>query len=127
MADYEADLSLFIDGAWQSGEGRDVAPVVNPATGATIAELPLATPADLDAALAAADRGFKHWRSVDPETRGAILHKVAALLRERAETIALLLTAEQGKPIAEARGEIAGAASSSIITPKRANARMAVC
>jgi succinate-semialdehyde dehydrogenase / glutarate-semialdehyde dehydrogenase len=111
MADYHADLSLFIDGAWQSGEGRDVAAVVNPATGATIAELPLATPADLDAALAAAERGFRHWRTVDPEARGAILRKIAALIRERQESIALLLTAEQGKPIAEARGEVLGAAS----------------
>jgi succinate-semialdehyde dehydrogenase / glutarate-semialdehyde dehydrogenase len=107
---YTADLALFVDGAWQSGEGRDVQPVVNPATGDAMADLPLATPADLDAALAAADRGFAHWRTVDVDARAAILHKVAGLIRERTESIAVLLTMEQGKPLAEARGELAGAA-----------------
>lgn len=107
---YDADLKLFVNGAWHAGEGRDAQPVLNPATGATVAEVPLATPADLDAALEAADRGFKLWRATDVDTRGAILHKTAALIRERTDHIATLLTMEQGKPLAEARGEIAGAA-----------------
>ncbi|HEX8388723.1 MAG TPA: NAD-dependent succinate-semialdehyde dehydrogenase [Sphingomonas sp.] len=107
---YDADLRLFVDGAWASGEGRDTGPVFNPATGETIAEVPLATPADLDAALAAAERGFKEWRATDVEARAAILRKAAALMRERTERIATLLTREQGKPIAEARGEVAGSA-----------------
>ncbi|MBX3594614.1 NAD-dependent succinate-semialdehyde dehydrogenase [Sphingomonas sp.] len=105
-----ADLALFVDGAWQAGEGRDSRPVVNPATGAAIADLPVATTADLDAALAAAERAFASWRATDANARAAILHKAAALMRDRADTIAALLTREQGKPIAEARGEVAGAA-----------------
>lgn len=110
MADYTADLALFVDGSWRVGEGRDAHDVVNPATGGTIAEVPLASAADLDEALAAADKGFKLWRNTDVEARAAILHKAAALLRERAEDIARILTIEQGKPLVEAKGEIAGAA-----------------
>ncbi len=110
MTDYTTDLALFVDGSWRIGEGRDAHAVVNPATGATIAELPLASIADLDEALAAADRGFKLWRATDVEVRSAVLRQTATLLRERAEDIATTLTIEQGKPIAEARGEIAGSA-----------------
>ena len=107
---YTADLRLFIDGAWASGEGHDRHTVVNPATGGDLGEVPMATAAELDAALAAADRGFALWRLTDVEMRAAVLHKAAALLRERTEHIATLLTREQGKIIAEARAEVAGAA-----------------
>ena len=109
-SDYEADLRLFIAGAWRSGEGRECAPVFNPATGATIAELPVATASDLDEALAAAEKGWPKWRARRPDERAALMHKVAGLIRERIEMIALLLTLEQGKPLAEARGEVASAA-----------------
>lgn len=107
---YDADLSLFIGGSWKLGEGRDLFPVVDPARGEVIAEVPLATPADLDEALAAAERGFPLWRATPVEQRAAVLHKAAALLRERAEAIANLLTLEQGKPLAEARSEVIGSA-----------------
>lgn len=107
---YDAKLALFIDGAWHSGGGRDVLPVYNPVDGAVIAELPVATAADLDAALNAAARGWPIWRSKTPDERAALMHKVAAIIRERIEPIATLLTLEQGKPIGEARGEVASAA-----------------
>ena len=100
---YAADLALFIDGQWRSGEGRDHHAVINPATGETLAQLPLATATDLDEALAATAKGFDIWRKTDVNERAAILHKVATLIRERAEDIAVLLTTEQGKPLAEAR------------------------
>lgn len=103
-------LQLFLDGVWTSTEGRDAVPVVNPATGDTFAELPLATPADLDHALDAARRAFPAWRAMDVEARGAILKKAAALMRERAGAIGEAMTREQGKPLAEARGEAMGAA-----------------
>lgn len=108
---YDVELQLLINGSWRLGEGRDSSPVVNPATGDAIAELPHATPADLDEALAAADAGFRTWRAMDIEARGAILHKAASLLRERVDHIATLLTLEQGKPLGEARAEVTGAAS----------------
>ena len=108
---YDADLRLFINGSWRIGEGRDASGVINPATGETIAELPLATAADLDEALASADKGFQTWRAMDVEARGAILRKAATLLRDRTEAIATLLTLEQGKPLAEARGEVSSSAT----------------
>jgi succinate-semialdehyde dehydrogenase / glutarate-semialdehyde dehydrogenase len=107
---YDADLSLFIDGSWKIGEGRDLFPVVDPASGEAIGEVPLATPADLDEALNAAERGFALWRAVPAEQRGAVLKQAARLLRERAEDIARILTLEQGKPLAEARAEVLSSA-----------------
>ena len=107
---YDADLQLFIDGAWRSGEERDAFPVVNPATGDTIAEVPLASTGDFDEALAAAERAWPEWRTLDVEKRGAILHKTADLLRTRAEHIGALLTQEQGKPLHEAKAEVIGSA-----------------
>ena len=108
--DYDADLALFINGSWKIGEGRDLFPVVDPASGEAIAEVPLASPADLDEALDAADKAFILWRATPADQRAAVLKKAAALLRERAEPIARLLTMEQGKPLAEARAEVLGSA-----------------
>lgn len=109
-ADYPATMGPYIDGEWLSAEGRDSQAVLNPATGATIAQLTMASTADLDRALDAADRGFREWRSVAPEARAVVLNKAAALLRERADEIARVATTEQGKPFAEAKGEVLGAA-----------------
>lgn len=108
---YPTDLALYIDGSWRSGEGRDVHRVVNPATAQVLAELPLATAADLDEALEAAAKGFAHWRTVDVGERARILHKIADLIRERAEDIAVLMTTEQGKPLGESRTEVASCAA----------------
>jgi succinate-semialdehyde dehydrogenase/glutarate-semialdehyde dehydrogenase len=111
MSDVLSPISgLFVNGGWQLGEGRDVRPVVNPATGDAFAEVPLATAADLDAALADAERMFPVWRGMTVDERGAILRKAASLLRERSESIAAAMTREQGKPLAEARAEVAGSA-----------------
>jgi succinate-semialdehyde dehydrogenase / glutarate-semialdehyde dehydrogenase len=110
MTDYASELNLFIDGAWRAGEGAERHAVVNPADASTLGEAPLATPAELDEALAAADRGFQLWRATDADARAAVLRKTAALLRERADAIGTLLTCEQGKPLAEARAEVVGAA-----------------
>ncbi|MEO5640971.1 MAG: NAD-dependent succinate-semialdehyde dehydrogenase [Sphingomicrobium sp.] len=108
---YDADLKLFIDGSWRTGEGRDAFTVVNPATGGGIGEVPLASTADLDEALAAAERAYPKWRATNVEIRAGILHKAAALLRERTEDIARMMTQEQGKPLLESRQEVAGSAS----------------
>lgn len=103
---YDADLQLFISGSWRSGEGRDEMAVVNPTNGETIATVPLATAADLDEALNAAAIGFTSWKMTDVEVRSAILRRAADLIRQRADAIAALLTAEQGKPLDQARGEV---------------------
>ncbi len=107
---YETDLKLFIDGVWKSGEGRDSHRLVNPVNAEGIADVPYATAADLEEALAASTRAWPEWRSTDVEKRGAILHKAAKLLRERADLIARTLTQEQGKVLAEAKAEVLGSA-----------------
>ena len=109
--EYDADLALFINGSWKIGEGRDLFPVVDPASGEAIAQVPLASPADLDEALDAADKGFALWRATPAEARAAVLKKAAVLLRDRAAAIAQLLTMEQGKPLAEARAEVMSSAA----------------
>lgn len=100
------NTQLFIDGQWQHAAEGHTLPVLNPASGAQIGRVAHATRVDLDAALAAAQKGFEVWRNTAPHERAKLMRQAAALLRERAAPIAALLTQEQGKPLAEARGEI---------------------
>ena len=111
MTTYDTTLGLYIAGQWLTGGGRDTHDVLNPATGAAHAPLPLASLADLDQALEAAQRGFLAWRDTAAEVRSAVLIRTAHLLRERTDRIARIATLEQGKPQAEAKGEIGLAAS----------------
>ena len=111
MTSYDAKLGLYIGGEWLGGEGRDTHDLLNPATGAVQAILPLATEGDLDSALAASQRGFIKWRDTAPEQRAAILQKTALLIRERADHLARIATLEQGKILGEAKGEALFAAS----------------
>ncbi|SSY85566.1 NAD-dependent succinate-semialdehyde dehydrogenase [Alcaligenes faecalis] len=99
-------LALYINGQFLNGQGRQTQAVINPANGSTLGQLPLASQADLDAALNAAQDAFKSWRHSSPMDRSAILRKVAELSRERAQEIGRNLTLDQGKPLAEAVGEI---------------------
>lgn len=101
--------SLLIDGQWSSGTHPHQADVFNPATGEQIAKLSLASTADLDRALAAAQRGFQVWRKTSAYDRSKILRKAADLVRQRSDEIAALITLEQGKPLAEAKLEAFGA------------------
>ena len=100
-----SNVSLFIDGAWGDGQGAAL-PVLNPATGERIGTVAHAVPADLERALAAAERGFERWRHTSGFERSRILRRTATLLRERSEEIARLMTLEQGKVIAESRQEV---------------------
>lgn len=104
MSDYPKP-TLFIAGIWRGASDGGTIPVVNPATGETIAELPVATQADLDEALAAADAGFKVWRAVSAYDRAKILRAAAQLMRERSAQIGAISTAEQGKPVGESTAE----------------------
>jgi len=99
------DLKLYIDGQWLNGEGRKGEDVINPATGKVLAKLPHASKADLDAAVQAAEKGFKVWRNTSAYDRANILRKAANLLRERADHVAKVMTQEQGKVYVEARAE----------------------
>ncbi|WP_158912613.1 NAD-dependent succinate-semialdehyde dehydrogenase [Caulobacter sp. S45] len=100
------ELRIYIDGAWHGAAGRVTEPVVDPATGQPFADLVHASRSDLDLALGAAERAMPAWRATPASARGAILAKAAALLRERADQIARIMTIEQGKPLQEARLEV---------------------
>jgi succinate-semialdehyde dehydrogenase/glutarate-semialdehyde dehydrogenase len=106
-----ADLALYVDGEWTAG-GAGTLPVTNPADGTVIGDLPLASPEDLDRALESAQQGFHEWRRVSAWDRGAILKRTAELMRERADHIGRLITLEEGKTLAEGRGEVLRTADS---------------
>lgn len=97
---------LYIDGEWRHAAGGRSYPVHNPATGEVVARAAHAAVEDLDLALAAAARGFETWRRVSPYDRSAVIRKAVDLIRERRDDIAALLTMEQGKTLAEAKGEL---------------------
>ncbi|HEY6254369.1 MAG TPA: NAD-dependent succinate-semialdehyde dehydrogenase [Xanthobacteraceae bacterium] len=97
------DLQLFIGGEWKTADGQ---PVLNPADESVLATVPHATRADLDAALNAAESGFNIWRRTSAAKRADIILKAAQLCRARVEEMAVAMTLEQGKPIAQSRLEI---------------------
>nr|WP_246737856.1 aldehyde dehydrogenase family protein [Rhizobium grahamii] len=99
------DLGLFIDGRWSGspeGAGRSV---FDPASEETVGHIPDATAEDLDAALAAAERGFEIWRRTPAWERSKCLRKVSDLIRERIDAVATIMVEETAKPRAEAIGE----------------------
>ena len=99
-------MYLHVAGERVAGAARRTFPVLNPATGEKIGDLPLADAADLDRALDAAAKGFKIWRDSTPQQRAAVLGGASHLLRERADALAQVMTLEQGKTLAEARIEV---------------------
>ena len=99
----------YVDGKWVDGAGR--IEVRNPATGDLVASVPRLGAAETRAAIEAADKAWAPWRARTAKERAAILRKWFELLMANQEDLARIMTAEQGKPLAEARGEIAYAAS----------------
>jgi acyl-CoA reductase-like NAD-dependent aldehyde dehydrogenase len=97
---------MLIGGEWRQAASSEEIEVVNPATEEVVGTVPSARPADVDDAVATARRAFPAWAATDVEERAHVLARAAALIEERAKDLAGLLTAEQGKPIAEARAEV---------------------
>jgi len=98
---------LYIGGEWRDAGGGKTLPVEDPATGETLCEIADATPDDAKAALDAAVGMQAEWAATPPNERSEILHRAFQLLNERADELALLMTLEMGKAIAESKGEIA--------------------
>jgi succinate-semialdehyde dehydrogenase / glutarate-semialdehyde dehydrogenase len=103
-------LAMYIDGEFIEAGDRATQPVLNPADGSVLGHLPRGTPADIDRALDAAQRAFRTWRRESPLKRSEILRRAAQLTRERAAQIARNITLDQGKPLAEANGEVSSSA-----------------
>lgn len=99
------NTELFINGKWRAASSNDWLDVINPATEESVGKVAVAQISDLDEALDAANAAFKLWRNTPPFARYKIMRRAAALLRERADSVAKIMTIEQGKPIAEAKGE----------------------
>ena len=94
------NTQLFIDGQWRDAAGGKSLGVFNPSTGVEIGRVSHASKADLDAALASAQKGFEVWRDIPAFERAKTMRRAAALMRERANDIGVILTQEQGKPLA---------------------------
>ncbi len=97
----------YIDGAWVDADGGGVTEVNNPADGGVIASVPAMGAEETRRAIAAANRALPAWRARTAKERSAILRRWYDLIMANQEDLAQLMTAEQGKPLAEARGEVA--------------------
>ena len=101
---------IVIGAKWIGTDKRTSIPVVNPATGDELGQVPCVTADDLLEVAAVAHEAFQLWKACSPLDRSGILRRFASLLRENEDTIAPAITLDEGKPIAEARGEVRSAA-----------------
>ncbi|MFB2551865.1 NAD-dependent succinate-semialdehyde dehydrogenase [Ensifer soli] len=103
---YSETIELLIDGVFCQGSDGVTEPLINPATEEVLAEVPHASTADLDRALAASLKGFRIWKAMTAAQRYTIMSKAADLIEARKAEIARTLTMENGKALAEAVGEV---------------------
>lgn len=101
----EMHTDLFINGKWEKGS-KGMRPVINPATGETLTEVSKGDKAAFERAIEAAKQAFPVWSGMELRERVKILHRAADLIEENADKLALIMTLEQGKPLAESKGEI---------------------
>ncbi|GAW65576.1 succinate-semialdehyde dehydrogenase [Geoanaerobacter pelophilus] len=101
----------FINGAWTGADSRETIDVTNPATGEKLGTIPKMGGAETRRAIEAANAALPKWRAKTAQERSVILRRWSELLLEHQEDLAVLMTAEQGKPLAESRGETVYAAS----------------
>ncbi|MBX9431642.1 NAD-dependent succinate-semialdehyde dehydrogenase [Ralstonia pseudosolanacearum] len=97
------EIRMLIGGEWRSASGR---PIINPSDESTIGTVPMASLADLNDALAAAEQGQQVWHRTPPAQRAEIMLRAIDLLAERVESIAPAISMEQGKTLAQARAEV---------------------
>ena len=97
---------MLIGGEWRQASARNELEVFNPATEEVVDTVPAGSASDVELAVATAKRAFAEWSRTDIEKRAEVLSRAAALIDENAAQLAATLTSEQGKPIAEARGEV---------------------
>lgn len=103
--------TVFLGGKWIAADSGATLPVRDPATGAVLAEVPNCSAAETKRAIAAADMALPAWRALSAKQRSQLLQRWFALINENADDLAQLITAEGGKPLAEAKGEVAYGAS----------------
>ncbi len=101
----------YVDGTWVDADSGETFPVLNPATGEVVAEVPRMGAAETRRALAAAERALPEWKARTAKDRARVLRRLADLMLEHEEDLARLMVTEQGKPLSEARVEVQYAAS----------------
>ncbi len=99
-------LTNYVNGEWQEAANSNFTPVLNPATGAQLAEVQMSTAADVDQAVQAAKTAQKKWAKVPAPKRADYLYEIGRLMKADKERLAQVLTKEMGKVIEEARGEV---------------------
>src|SRR5215475_6994442 len=97
---------FYVAGRYQTGQSDAVTAVHSPVTGEHLADLPIATASELDAAVSAARAAFEEYRQWSAYERAELCHRVARLIEDHTEDLARLTTLEQGKPLAEAEGDV---------------------
>ena len=100
----------FYEGNWHQSANKETYEVINPATEEVIGKASKATPLDVDKALKSAEKGLEIWKKTAPWQRSYIIRRIADKMREKQDVLAKWMTLEVGKPLAEAKGEINGAA-----------------
>jgi malonate-semialdehyde dehydrogenase (acetylating)/methylmalonate-semialdehyde dehydrogenase len=103
---YVKSVSFFLNGAWEKPSGRRTRPVLNPATGEVLAEVPMAAVEDVDRAVATAHEAYLQWRDVPVVDRVQVLYRYKALLESHQSDLAQVLTSENGKTLDDARAEV---------------------
>jgi succinate-semialdehyde dehydrogenase / glutarate-semialdehyde dehydrogenase len=103
--------AMLIDGAWVQADSGQTREILNPATGELVARVPNGGSAEARRAITAAERAMLSWSRVLPKERSKVLRKLFDLLHEHIDDLAIIMTAEQGKPLSESRAEILYAAS----------------
>ena len=97
---------MYINGNWRENRDKKIIEVINPSNLDVIGMVEESDDADVNEAVESADAAFKKWSKTSPEARSELLFKASGIIRERADRLAFLMTLEQGKPLAEARGEV---------------------
>ena len=99
-------LQNFVDGGWRASSASDVLNVINPASAKVLAEVPLSPATDVNAAVEVAERAFIEWRRTPVVDRIQPLFRLKTLLEQHRDELALSITDECGKTLAESKGEI---------------------
>ena len=99
-------VSYYVNGYWEKPQGREMRPVMNPATGEVLAEVPMAIDDDVDRAVTTAHEAFLKWRDVPVVDRVQVLYRYKALLEAHATDLALVLTSENGKTLDDSKAEV---------------------
>ena len=99
-------MKLLIDGKFVESKSKEFVPLTNPATQEVIGHVPLATPAEFEAAVSSSKEAFKTWRNTPVQTRARVMLKFQQIIRDNFEELAKNVSIEQGKTLADARGDV---------------------